>query len=91
MNDFENKIMKEYTTNHALSLLRESTDLAAKLGDVADPQQVRDHEMEIASMYRIMYLSLKEYHNVLSHILLEHGISLPDLDTLVSDSSKTQN
>ncbi len=91
MNDFENKIMNEYMTNHALSLLRESADLAAKFDDVADPQQLCDHEMALASMYRIMYLSLREYHNSLSHILLEHGISLPDLDTLVSDSSKAQN
>ncbi len=91
MNYFENKIMKEYTANHALSLLRESAALAAKFDDVADPQQVRDHEMAIASMYRVMYLSLREYHNALSHILLEHGISLPDLDTLISDSSKDHN
>jgi len=44
-----------------------------------------DHEMSTASMYRIIYLTLKEYHNSLSQHLSEHGISLPDLDTLVSD------
>jgi len=85
MNDFENKIMNEYVKNHALALLREAAKTAANCSDIADVQLVREHEMLIASMYRVMYLSLKEYHNSLSQRLAEHGISLPDLDTLVSE------
>lgn len=88
MNDFENKIMNEYGTNHALDLMREVANTASKYSDVADVQQVREREMEIASMYRVMYLALKEYHNALSQNLAKHGISLPDLDALVSDSPK---
>lgn len=91
MNDFENKIMNEYSTNHALDLMREAANTASKFSDVADVQQIREHEMEIASMYRVMYLSLKEYHNALSRSLSEHGISLPDLDNLVSDSPKNSD
>ncbi len=86
MNDFENKIMNEYGKNHALSLVREAAKTASDNSDIADVQQVLENEMTIASMYRIMYLALKEYHNSLSRNLAEHGILLPDLDTFVSDA-----
>lgn len=88
MNDFENKIMNEYAVNHALDLMREVANKTANYSDVADVQQVREHEIAIASMYRVMYLALKEYHNALSRNLSEYGISLPDLDSLVSGPPK---
>ena len=91
MNDFENKIMNEYVKNHALDLMHKSADTAAKFSDAADVvQQAQEHEMTIASMYRVIYLALKEYHNALSRNLLKRGISLPDLDSLVSDFPKNQ-
>ncbi len=90
MNDFENKIMNEYVKNHALDLMRKSADTVAKSSNVADVQQ-QEHEMAIASMYRVIYLALKEYHNALSRHLLKYKISLPDLDSLVSDLSKNQD
>ena len=52
--------------------------------DFVDPEQLRKHEMSIAAMHRYVYLAVKEYHNSLSRFLSEHGIALPDLDTLVS-------
>ena len=91
MNEFEKKIMNEYAKNHALALMRETYETAADFADIADFQQVQKQEMSIASMYRVIYLALKEYHNALSQHLSEHGISLPDLDTLVSDFPKHQN
>lgn len=91
MNDFEKKIMNEYVYNHARILFNEASKTADEFSDIADIQEVREHEMSIASMYRVNYLALKEYHNALSQYLSKHGISLPDLDTLVSDSSENQN
>ena len=85
MNDFEKRIMAEYIRNHALSLSRESAERAMEFADIADFAQVRDQEMSVATMYRVVYLAVKEYHDALSQHLSAHGIVLPDFDTLVSD------
>lgn len=84
MNDFERKITNEYIKNHATSLIREAEKVAQESMGIADPQLLREHELSISAMHRFVYLAVKEYHNSLSQLLMEHGISLPDFDTLVS-------
>lgn len=85
MNDFEKRIMTEFVEHHSISLMRESAETASEFADVADPALVRDHEMSVATMYRVVYLAVREYHNALSQHLAANGIALPDLDTLISD------
>lgn len=89
MNNFEEKITNEYVKHHAKALLKESIDISNSLSDVTDfeQEQIQKNQMSVSVTNRMIYLALKDYHNCLSHILTEHGITLPDFDTLVDDSA----
>lgn len=86
LKEFENKVTKEYVTNHSLQLMKETLALAKDFSDVEDPALVYEHQISISAQHRFVSLALLEYHALLSRYLSKHGIDVPDLDTLISES-----
>lgn len=83
MNKFEQRIVREYS-KCVIDLVKDATQTAADFSDVTSPAAVYQNEMQIAAMYRVTFLAVKEYHQILSQHLASKGIVLPDFDELVS-------
>ena len=86
LKEFESKVSTEYIRNHSMQLMKETLTLAEDLSDIADPAGTYEHEIAVLSQYRFVSLALKEYHSILSQYLSKHGITLPDLESLLSEA-----
>ncbi len=82
---FEDKITREYVTYHSLQLMKDTISLAKDFADVEDPAKVYEHQIAISAQHRFVSLALREYHDILSQYLSKHGITLPDLESLISE------
>ena len=82
---FEDKITREYVTYHSLQLMKDTISLAKDFADVEDHSKVYEHQNSITAQHRIVSLALREYHDILSQYLSKHGITLPDLESLISE------
>lgn len=60
--------------------------LANDFADVEDPAKVYEHQIAISAQHRFVSLALREYHCILSQYLSKHGITLPDLESLISEA-----
>lgn len=83
---FEDKVTSEYVTHHSLQLMKDTISLANDFADVEDPAKVYEHQIAISAQHRFDSLALREYHCILSQYLSKHGITLPDLESLISET-----
>ena len=83
---FEKRVFDEYFRPGPIlvkKVVQESIEFA---GDSLDPKEVFDIQMPIAAQRRQVTLALREYHKMLSRVLSEAGITLPDFESLISGS-----
>ena len=94
---FEDKVTSEYVTHHSLQLMKDTISLAVStyrqplrsptiLQMLKTPAKVYEHQIAISAQHRFVSLALREYHCILSQYLSKHGITLPDLESLISET-----
>ena len=91
MNDFEKRILAEYEQNHHFSVDQEVIESVLASSDKDDREKLMKKEAAVATMLRLLYIALEEYHTNLSQYLMECGVSLPDFDTLLSFSARQKD
>lgn len=83
---FEDKVTSEYVTHHSLQLMKDTIRSPTILQMLKTPAKVYEHQIAISAQHRFVSLALREYHCILSQYLSKHGITLPDLESLISET-----